>query len=208
MLYNYDNALADDLRRSFNPNNVINPTVKVVDADGIVDLIAQIQEDEVKFPVVLLTRHPDTPIDTNRRNFTWMKRGVASVIDLDTNNLYYEKVIPIELGYDITVLATNTADMDELVKELMFKYVSQYFITFTLPYECKRKVRFGVNINEESDIEHKSGTFDYIEGGKLYQTIIPLKIDGAVLVSYTPAKLKRSQFDLAITNPPGHTTEP
>lgn len=202
MLYNYDNAIAEDLKRSFNPNNVINPAVRVVDAEGVLDLIAQIQEDQISFPVVVLTRNPDTPIDKNRRNFTYMHKGVASVMDPDSNNLYYEKVIPIELGYSLTVLATNTADLDELVKELMFKYISQYFITFTLPYECKRKVRFGISIDEDADIERKSGTFEYVEGGTLYQAIIPLKIDGAVLVSYTPAKLQRTTLEFEVANKP------
>lgn len=198
MLYNYDNAIAEDLRKSFNPEGEINPVVKVVDPDSVLELIAQIQEDQISFPIVVLTRNPDTPIDKTRRNFTHMHRGVLTVIDPETNNMYYEKVIPIELSYDITVLATNTADRDELVKELLFKYTSMYFIKFTLPYECKRVVRFGIEIDPDGEISNKSGTFDYLDGGTLYQTIINLKCQGAVLVSYTPVKLQRTQFEASI----------
>lgn len=201
MLYKYDNAIAEDLRRSFNPNGCVNPVVKVVDADGAIGLLAQIQNDDVKFPAVVLTRNTDTPIDKDRVNFTYMHRGVPVVIDTDTNELYYEKVIPIELSYDVTVLATNTADRDELVRELLFKYVSMYFIAFELPYESKRKIRFGLQVDPDGEMSNKSGSFDYIDGGQLYQTVFTLKCHGAVLVSYTPAKLQRGVIELELDNP-------
>lgn len=199
MLYNYDNAIAEDLRKSFNPNSELNPVVKVIDEESIIDLVAQIKEDQVSFPVVALTRHPDTPIDTDRTNFTRMHKGVAAVIDPETNLLYYEKVVPVKLGYDITILTTNTADMDELIRELTFKYISMYFITFTLPYECRRKVRFGVTIDLDKDISRKSSQSEYIKSGTLHQSIMSLKCEGAVMVSYTPAKLKRSAFEIEPT---------
>lgn len=201
MLYLYDNAIAEDLQRSFNPTSQLNPEVKVVDPEGVISLIAQMQEDRISFPIVVLTRHEDTPIDNTRTNFTRMHRGIATVIDPDTNELYYEKVIPIKLSYDLTILATNTADMDELVKELLFKYLSMYFIKFQLPYECRRPVRFGVSVDPETEISRKSGQFEYIDGGTLHQAIITLKCEGAVLVSYTPVKLKRGVQDVEIVNP-------
>ena len=202
MLYLYDEAIAEDLRNSFNPSGSMNPVVKVIDSEAITQIVAQIQEDQITFPLVVLTRHEDTPIDESRTNFTRMHKGVAAVIDTETNNLYYEKVIPIKLSYDLTVLTTNTADMDELVRELLFKYIEMYFIAFTLPYECKRKVRFGINIDPNSDISRKSGSFDYIDGGKLHQSIITLKCEGAVLVSYTPSKLQRlsNEAEVVIQN--------
>lgn len=199
MLYLYDEALAKDLERSFNPNNVLNPIVKVVDTEGAIQLLAQLQNDEISFPVVCLTRQPDSPIDKTRKNFTRMHKGVASVLDPKTNNLYYEKAIPIELNYELSILTTNTVDMDELVKELLFKYTQMYFLSFELPYECKRKVRFGITVDNDSDISRKSGTFDYLSAGTLYETVIQLKCEGAVLVSYTPAKLQRTVYELEPT---------
>lgn len=196
MLYLYDEAIVKDLERSFNPDAVDNPLVKVVDPEAAVSLAAMLQDDDIRFPLVAITRDADTPIDTDRLNFTRAHKGVVSVLDPDTNELYYEKSIPIKLSYKLTVLTTNTADMDELVRELLFKYVSMYFLTITLPYECKRKVRFGMSIDIESNIERKSGTFDYIETGKLHETTIPIKCDGCVLVHYTAAKLVRTVYEI------------
>ena len=199
MLYVYDKAIADDLENSFT-DAMGNIQVKVVDVEHIPDLIAQIQEDQIDFPVVVLTRNPETPIDKDRMNFTRAHKGVVSVLDPDTNNLYYEKAVPIKLSYELCILATNTADIDELTKELIFKYMSMYFITFTLPYECKRKVRFGVVVDYDS-IDRSSGSFEYIDSGTLYQTKMTLNCEGCVLVSYTPVKLKRSVLEIEPTTP-------
>ena len=192
MLYNYDNALAKDLENSFNSSIC----VKVVDAEKGIDLAAQAENDEISFPLVLLTRYPDAPIDKNRYNFTRAHKGVATVIDKEKNELYFEKAIPVELKYDLTILTTNTADRDELVKELIFKYTSMYFVSMDLPYESTRKIRFGVSVDIESEISNKSGVLDYLDSGTVYQSIIPLRCEGCVMLSYTPVKLKRSQLEV------------
>ena len=191
MIYLYDNALCNDLKQSFNPDALSNPVVRVVEPDAIIDLAAQLQEDNIQFPIVAVARDSDTSVDTARTNFTRLHNGVATVLDPKTNLLYYEKVVPIKLGYHLTILTTNTADMDEMVRELLFKYSSMYFITMTLPYECERKIRFGVEVDESSPIERKSGQLEYLKNGQLYQTILSLRCEGAVLVTYTPVKLKR-----------------
>lgn len=192
MLYNYDNAIAKDLEKSFNSNLCI----KVVDAEKGIDLAAQAENDKISFPLVLLTRYPDAPIDTDRYNFTRAHKGVPAVFDNVKNEIYFEKAVPVKLKYDLTILTTNVADRDELVKELIFKYTSMYFIAMDLPYESSRKIRFGVRIDTDSDISNKSGILEYLDSGTVYQSIIPLKCDGCVLLSYTPVKLKRAQTEV------------
>ena len=196
MIYLYDNAIAKDLERSFNTTNIGSPCVRVIDPEQGLQVIAQKEQDNLSFPLVLLTRYPDTPIDNDRMNFTRAHRGVAAVLDTETNELYYEKAIPIEVSYDLTILASNTIDREELMRELIFKYTDMYFVTFELPYECKRKVRFGVRIDTDKEITSKSGVIEYLGEGTLYESIIPLKCDGCVLVSYTPAKLQRSMYNV------------
>lgn len=202
MLWTYDEAIAHDLEESFHANlDGKQVKVKVIEADKSIDVLSQLYHDGLTFPIVVLTRPTDVDIDTSRTNFTRMHKGVAAVLDPDTNELYYEKAIPISLNYDITILATNTVDRDELTREILFKYVSMYFITMTLPYECKRKVRFGVEIDTSRSVSNSSGTLDYLDVGKLYQSIIPLKCEGCVLVSYTAAKLTRNIHQIDIDEP-------
>lgn len=195
MLYKYDNAIVDDLKRSFNPENVPNPVVSVISPDQIIGLAAQLQNDSIKLPIIALTRNQEQ-IDSSRTNFTAMHRGVSTVIDNETNELYHEKVIPITLSYNLTIITSNTADMDEMIRELMFKYINMYFLTIKLPYESDRKIRFGVSLSKDSEIDRTSGVSEYRSEGKLYQSILTLNCEGAVLVSYTPVKLKRLEYEI------------
>lgn len=196
MLYLYDNAMVEDLEKSFDRRHVPNPVVKVIAPEKVVGIAAQIQSDQISFPLVALTRDENTPIDKDRINFTRAHLGVCSVLDKVTNQLYYERAIPVKLSYKLTILTTNTADMDELLKEVLFKYTSMYFLTIQLPYECDRKVRFGISALSEDNIERSSGNVEYITGGTLYQSIIPLVCEGCVMVSYTPAHLRRSVHEI------------
>lgn len=190
MIYLYDKAICEDLENSFDPDHIGNSAVKVIDPEGAVNLAAQIQNDEIKFPLVSLTRADEPNIDKERMNFTWAHKGLASVFDSKTNTLYYEKRIPINLSYNLTILATNTADKDELLRELLMKYLDMYYLRITLPYESNRFINFGIRIDQDG-IETSSGSFEYLSQGKLYQCIIPLKCEGCMLVSYTPRKLTR-----------------
>lgn len=196
MLYLYDSAIVKDLQRAFNPDNVSDLVVKVVDPDGILTLAAQIQDDAIKLPVVAVYREPDTPIDRSRWNFTRAKIGIPVVFENDKNNIYYEKAVPIELNYKLTVLTHNTADLDELVRELVFKYSDQFFMQLTVPYESKRIIRFGVVVDPDKTIERTSGSFEYMQSGALHQAIIPLKVLGAVLITYTPRQLKNVDYEI------------
>ena len=197
MIYKYDDAICDDLRKSFNPDNVENPVVSVISSEVVTSIAAQIQNDKITYPIVALIRNPNSvQIDQSRMNFTRAHFGVSAVIDKETNNVYYEKALPITLEYSLTVLTTNIADQDEIIRELLFKYVNMYFLTIRLPYECDRKIRFGVRITGETDIDYSSGSPEYLQTGSLYQAIIPLHCDGCVLVSYTPAHLVRTTYDV------------
>ena len=197
MLHLYDDAIVEDLQKSFNKVDGADPVVRVISPEQVIGLAAQIQEDQIKFPIIALTRN-DYQIDNQRMNFTRAHMGVQSVIDTKTNNIYYEKAIPITLSYNMTLLTTNQIDMDELIKELLFKYTNMYFLTIKLPYECNRKIRFGIGINSNTEIERSSGSAEYVESGKLYQSIIKFDCEGCVLVSYTPAHLKRSVSEIDI----------
>lgn len=199
LIYLYDKSIADDLRKSFNPENMPDPYVKVVDVDSFMSIGAQVKDDRLTFPIVGLNRPDNYSIDTDRTNFTLIHKGVTVAVDDKENEFYNEKVIPIKQSYDIHVLTTNQADMDEMIREIIFKYTNMYFLTITLPYEVKRKIRFGICIDGE--IERTSGYSQYAESGTLYESIIPVRTEGMVIVSYTPVRIRRTEFVTEIENP-------
>lgn len=199
MLWCYDNAICEDLRQSFNPEAVADPLVKVVSPEEAIGLAAQLQNDELQFPIVALTRGDGYEIDTDLTNFTKLHKGITTVFDPVNNEYYMERSLPIKVSYALTVITTSVADMDEIIKELVFKYSSMYFLTLEVPYESKRKIRFGIEV-EPSGITSGSTTKDYIESGKLYQSILPMRCIGTVLLSYTPVKLPRLTEELHIVD--------
>lgn len=195
MLWLYDEAIADDLRQSFN-EAVASPVVKVVDPDVSIPISAQLKDDKITFPIIALQRDTDYQIDTNLTNFTAMHRGVATVFDKETNNIYHEKSIPISLNYGLSILSTNTVDVDELVKEIIFKYTSMFFLTIRLPYEGNRKLRFGIEYDRSASITRTSGFDTMLSQGKLYETQIPLATRGCRLISYDPVHLKTFEYEV------------
>ena len=196
MIYVYDKAIVDDLTASFNPDNVENPVVRIIDPEGIVGLAAQIQNDEIKFPLIALSRNSDVGINQNLMNFTKLHRGIPAVIDDKTNKVYQEKSVPLNLSYTMSILTTNIEDMDEIIKELIFKYSQMYFLSIRLPYECDRIIRFGIVIPPDTTFDTKAKTFDYLSAGKLYETDIQLQCHGCILVYYTPHHLVRTEYEV------------
>lgn len=199
MLYLYDAAIVNDLKRSFNENS--NVVVRAVSQEDIISVAAQIQNDEISLPMVALVRGEDTSIDTELANFTRIHKGVGVVFDNDSNNIYYERAIPINLSYTLAILTSNTADMDELVRELIFKYTSMYFLAIDTPYESKRRIRFGIRVDNSDTIDRISSAGDYLRSGQLYQTNIPLVCEGAVLLTYTPQHLRRVEYETTAVGP-------
>ncbi len=197
MLYLYDNALVEDLDKSFN-KNVSQPVVRVISPEQIIGVVAQIKEDEITFPVVALERSDSIEVNTDLINFTRLHKGVPAVFDTVTNNIWNEKAIPINLNYVLTVLTTNQADMDEILRELIFKFSAMYFLSIRIPYEGNRDISFGVVMDPSAGIQKKSGSSEYSESGQLYQSSISLRCEGCVLVHYTPVHLKRGVIELDV----------
>lgn len=205
MLYLYDRSIIDNLKSSLTQE--ANQNVFLTDADNYQGLLAQIQEDTINYPLILLHRDEDTPIKTELMNFTRYRFGVPCVFDNKTNNVYYERALPIDINYTLRILSTNVADTDELSRELFYKYITMYFLTIQAPYESDRKIRFGIQADMDYGIKRESGSFDYIASGSLYQSTMRLKTSGCVSLTYTPRHLTRNVLDtnnIGIENPAGN----
>lgn len=191
MLWAYDEAVVKDISNCINPTGGANSTVKMMGEDGIMGVLAQMNDDRIKFPAIFIERSSDTPLDSSRYHFSKLHRGIPVGFDPETNDIYLERSIPIKLKYNLHVLTTNTADMDELIKELIFRYSEMYYISMEIPYESKRIIRFGMSINPDASITKKSGVANYFENGQLYESIVEIDCQGAVMISYTPKHIER-----------------
>ena len=207
MLYLFDCAICDNLKASL--TDEVNKNVFLTTAENYQGILAQVQDDTITYPLILLHRDEDVPIKTDLLNFTRYKFGVPCTFDNKTNNVYYERALPVDLNYTLEILSTNVADTDELARELFYKYISMYYLTIQLPYESDRKIRFGVAVDTDYGIKRDSGSFDYISAGTLYQSTIRLKTEGCVLITYTARHLQRTVLntkEVKIENPKGNDT--
>lgn len=189
MLYLYDRAIVEDLKKSL--SSEVNPNVFLTDADNYPGILAQIQNDTITYPLILLHRDEDIAINTDLMNFTRYQFGVPCVFDNKTNNIYYERALPVNLNYTLRILSTNVADADELARELYYKYISMYFLTIQAPYESDRKIRFAIDMDMDYGIKRESGSFDYLASGSLYQCTMQMRTTGCVSLTYTPRHLER-----------------
>ena len=208
MLYLYDRAVCDDIKASINSDNA-NPNVFIADAETYPGILAQIQDDTITYPLILLRRDENAPIITELYNFSRAKFGIPAAFDNKENNIYFEKSLPIDLQYTIQILSTNVADSDELARELFYKYLSMYFLTIRLPYESDRKIRFGIEVDLGYGIKRESGSLEYIKTGSLYQSTMHLKTNGCIYLSYSPRHLTRQVYsnEINIVPPIGKPEE-
>lgn len=208
MLYLFDRAIVDDLKNSLTDET--NKNVFLTDAENYPGIIAQIQDDTITYPLILLHRDEDTPVITELMNFTRYKFGVPCVFDNKTNNVYYERALPVELNYTLRILSHNVADTDELAREIFYKYLSMYYLTIQLPYESDRKLRFGVQVDPGYGIKRESSSGEYLTSGALYQSTMQLRTEGCVSLTYTPRHLTRTVIDtkhIIAENPTPNTAE-
>ena len=190
MLYLYDQAICDDIKKSL--TDEVNKNVFITDADNYPGILAQIQDDTITYPLILLHREDDMGIDKSLTNFTRYQFGVPCTFDNKTNNVYYERALPVSLQYTLRILSTNVADRDELARELFYKYISMYYLTIRAPYESDRKIRFAIDVDFDYGIKNESNSYDYIASGALYQSTILLKTVGCVYLTYTPRHVTRN----------------
>lgn len=191
MLWCYDNAIAQDLESCISPDVKMSSHVRIADSSSAIGIIAQLQEDRIDLPLLCLMRDDSYEVDEARSNFTRLHKGVSAVFDPEVNDIYLEKALPIKLSYTLHVLTSNTIDMDEIIRELLFRYTSMYFLNVQIPYESKRNIRFGISIPPGTTIQRESGQAQFLESGTIFESTIPLVCEGAILISYTPKHMER-----------------
>lgn len=207
MLYLYDEAIVQNIKDSLTEN--LNQNVFLTTPENYPGILAQIQDDTITYPLILLHREPDTPIIKEQMNFTRYRFGVPCVFDNKTNNVYYERALPIQLTYSLRILSTNVADTDELARELFYKYISMYFLNIRAPYESKRQIRFAIDIDADYGIKKESNSADYTQTGALYQASMMLNTKGCVYLTYTPRHVQRPVIssDIKTAPPSGDSKE-
>ena len=183
MMTLYDKSIVNALMRRFNQDASQGVVVNIISPEYIEGLDSQIREGKCRFPVVALVRK-DMPysIDTGRTIYTTIPKGKVYT-QADVKNYYTEPegFVPIKQPYSLTVLTTDTAQMEAIVKAIQELLSNMKFLSIDHPTRANEKIRFGVVVDSTREIQKSSS-------GQMHQTIIPLSCEGGVIKSTdTPA---------------------
>lgn len=176
----YDDAVVEKFKELFGTDKMF-----IIPPERAKDTIAQIEKDDVKFPLVSLDRKGFT-IRDNAINWSASRMGLAdSITDDGKANIMH--VIPIKINYQLDVYTADRVSCDEILRELIFYFTLHPTLMVKIPYGLNTRHKFNLFFNP--DIEDNSDTISHIEKGVLYRYTANLYTDDAYLFANTPVDL-------------------
>lgn len=176
----YDDAVVEKFKELFGTDKMF-----IIPPERAKDTIAQIEKDDVKFPLVSLDRKGFT-IRDNAINWSASIMGLAdSITDDGKANIMH--VIPIKINYQLDVYTADRVSCDEILRELIFYFTLHPTLMVKIPYGLNTRHKFNLFFNP--DIEDNSDTISHIEKGVLYRYTANLYTDDAYLFANTPVDL-------------------
>lgn len=171
-VYIYDDAIVKDLRKITGDNRV---TITV--AENVYRVMAMLRNDEIKLPLVTLTRTSWSI--TNERPHSLKHTGLA--VNYDELERFYTSmyVIPIRINYLMDIWTVDQRDNDNLLRELIFYYSVNPTLKVTVPYGLNLSHNF--NILYDNEIENNSDINQHIDTGEIRRQTISLYVDDAYL---------------------------
>lgn len=181
----YDEAVLNKFRELFGTDNMF-----IIPPERAKDTIAQLEKDNVKFPLISLDRRGFS-IRDSAVNWSASRMGLAdSMTDEGKANIMH--VIPIHINYQLDVYTVDRVSCDEILRELIFYFTLHPTLMVDIPYGLNTKHKF--NLFFSSDIEDNSDTVEHINKGVLYRYTANLYTDDAYLFANTPVDLVYSDI--------------
>lgn len=182
----YDEAVVEKFKEIFGTDNIF-----IIPPERAKDTVAQIEKDDVKFPLVSLDRRGFS-IRGDQINWSASRMGLAdSITDDGKANIMH--VIPIRVNYQLDVYTVDRVSCDEILRELIFYFTLHPTLMVNIPYGLNTKHKFNLFFNP--DIEDNSDTVEHINKGVLYRYTANLYTDDAYLFANTPVDLVVESID-------------
>jgi hypothetical protein len=180
-VYAYDESVVSNFRELFKQKVTIN-----VD-DMIFDFRAFISGDDIKMPIISLTRTGWSLLD-NRPHAMKFTGGIVEY-DEDTDKYSGVQMIPIRISYQVDVLTESRKENDLLLRELIFYLSTHPTLTVDIPYGLDIKHVFNLFIS--GDITDNSDISMHKEKGRYFRQTFDMYTDDAYLwQSYKHSNIK------------------
>lgn len=183
-IYAYDLAIVNDLRVRFNLNKdgtpKTNNNVYITPVDNVFNIIGDISEDNIKFPLISLSRtgwslqdfKPELMIKAG--SFVGAKEGT----DKKLKQIRLQ-AIPITINYQIDIWTRTRIDNDALTRDFIWYYTLHPQLLVDIPHGLDVKHVF--NIFFENDVEDNSDIVEHNNRGQFFRQTLGMYVDDAYL---------------------------
>ena len=178
MFYLYDTAIVEDLRSIFDDDKIF-----ICPPDRVFATIGRLSEDDVKLPMISVVR-TGTSLGNSQHSMRFT--GGLLSIDPQTNENTKLQAIPITINYQLDVWTKHREENDNIVRELLFYYMTHPTLLVDIPYGSNLKHNF--NIFFDSNIEDNSDISDHVNRGEYFRQTLSVYTDDAYLWKTTVNK--------------------
>lgn len=184
-VYAYDLALVNDLRTRFNLNKdgtpKTNNNVYITSSENVFNIIGDIAEDAIQFPLISLTRI-GWSLSDNKPEFMTKAGMLDNVKEGEKDNKLKQirlQALPITINYQLDVWTRTRIDNDALTRDLIWYYTLNPQLLVDIPHGLNIKHVF--NVFFENDIEDNSDIVEHQNRGQFFRQTLGLYVDDAYL---------------------------
>lgn len=171
MFYLYDTALVDDLRSLFQDSRI-----SICPPDQVFKIWGELEDDTIEMPIISVLRS-----GTSLGNSQHSMRFTGGLLAIDPITKQNNKIqaIPIQINYLLDVWTKHREENDNIVRELIFWYMTHPTLKVKIPYGTGLEHNF--NIFYDSNIEDNSDISDHPNRGEYFRTTLSVYTDDAYL---------------------------
>lgn len=178
MFYLYDTAIIEDMRSILDDERIY-----ICPSDRVFSVIARLNEDDVKLPMISVARTGISLLDSQH---TMRFTGGISNISENEESISRIQVIPIQINYQFDVWTKHREENDNIIRELIFYYMTHPTLEVKVPYGTNLKHTF--NIFYDKTIEDNSDISDQVNHGEYFRQTLSVYTPDAYLWKSTTEK--------------------
>lgn len=184
-VYAYDMALVKDLRTRFNLKKdgtpKTNNNVYITSAENVFNIIGDLENDTIQFPLISLTRVGWSLSDQKPEMMT--KAGMLDSIKQGVEDEKLKQIrlqaLPITINYQLDVWTRTRIDNDALTRDLIWYYTLNPQLLVDIPHGLD--IQHVFNVFFENDVEDNSDIVEHQNRGQFFRQTLGLYVDDAYL---------------------------
>lgn len=172
-VYLYDKALIDKLKEITGDERI-----RIVPPELALSFLAKANKDNIQLPAIVVQRS-NVSLNDIKNQYAYLK-GQTVKITKD-NTAVKMKLIPMRIQWSINVYTVDRLSCDEIIRELIFYFMTYPRFQVQVPYGLDYPQNFDVFI--ESEIEDNSDLVNFPNTGEYFRETITVYTENAHMFS-------------------------